>query len=88
MVYGIHISGCAFYPVKHEVAMSHEMDDVNSFWVNSMTLILAFSGIASSMDTVASKVLMGKSPFMTGKINGPFVSAACISNSFYDSNHY
>ena len=29
--------------------------DVNSFWVNCMTLILASSGIASSMDTVASK---------------------------------
>ena len=42
--------------------------DVNSFWVNSMTLILASSGIASSMDTVASKVLMGKPPLMIGFI--------------------
>lgn len=30
MVYDIHISGCAFYPVKHEIAVPHEMDDVVS----------------------------------------------------------
>lgn len=30
VVYGIHISGCAFYPVKHKVTVPHEMDDVVS----------------------------------------------------------
>ena len=34
--------------------------EVNSFCVNSITLSRASSGIASSMETVASKVLMGK----------------------------
>lgn len=26
MVYGIYINGCIFYPVKHEITMSHEID--------------------------------------------------------------
>ena len=48
--------------------------DVNSFCVNSMTLILASSGIASSMKTVASKALMGNPPLMI-RIHRKSVSA-------------
>ena len=48
--------------------------EVNRLLVNSMTLILASSGIASSMDTVASKVLMGKPPFIIRVYKKVFLS--------------
>ena len=30
MVYGFYISGYAFYPIEHELAVSHEMNDAVS----------------------------------------------------------